>query len=42
MQEKTKNIKNNKDKPESPKKRKVDKKEGCNFLFEMIGRVFSK
>ncbi|MDW8799892.1 hypothetical protein P8V03_01835 [Clostridium sp. A1-XYC3] len=42
MQEKTKNINNNQDKLEKPKKEKGDKRESCKFLFDMIGRVFSK
>ena len=40
MEEKTKNIKDSKDKPKRPKKE--DEKESFKFLFDMIGRVFSK
>lgn len=40
MQEKTKNIKGSKDRPKRPKKE--EEKESCKFLFDMIGRVFSK
>lgn len=42
MKEKTKNIKDNKGKPENTKKEKDKKNESSKFLFDMIGRVFSK
>jgi hypothetical protein len=42
MQDKTTNIKKIKDKLENTKKEKEEKKESCKFLFDMIGRVFSK
>ena len=45
MQDWIKNIKNNKDKSENLKQENDNKKkekESCRFLFDMIGRVFSK
>lgn len=44
MQGWVKNVKRNKNKPENLKqeKDKKDEKESCRFLFDMIGRLFSK
>lgn len=40
----TKSVKGNQNKPENLKqeKNKKGEKESCRFLFDMIGRLFSK
>lgn len=44
MQGWAKDMNNNKNKPESSKLKKDKKKEkeSCRFLFDMIGRLFSR
>lgn len=42
MQEKIKEVKKNTTKLEKAKDIKPEKKESCRFLFDMIGRLFSR
>ena len=42
MKERPKDVNENKDNHENSKQIKDKKKESCRFLFDMIGRVFSK